>query len=223
MAHTVVTIDGPAGSGKSTVAGLLAGKLGAVFLDTGAMYRAVTVAVMEKDMDPADEAAVLGVIAGADFEFLSRDGKMEVKIDSRDVTERIRLAEVTQNVRHIASAAAVREKLVRMQRDFAAGVEQVVTEGRDQGTVAFPDAEFKFFLTASIEERARRRTLELNAKGSTDSVEDVKKAILSRDKGDCSRSVGPLRIADDGIQIDTTDLNIVQVVEILYEIIKTRS
>ena len=222
MSNLVITIDGPAASGKSTVARLLAERLGASFLDTGAMYRAVTLAAIEAGVDMSDEEKLLGVLETSEFQFAVKEGKMAVRIDGVDVTERIRGPEVTAKARHIASAAKLREKLVRMQRQFAAGEEKIVTEGRDQGTVAFADADVKFYLTADACERARRRLAELRARGGGEpppsdglgeSLEQIQKAIEERDKSDEDRAVGPLRPADDAIVIDTTDLGIEEVVE----------
>jgi len=220
MANLVVTIDGPAASGKSTVAKLLAEKLGAVFLDTGAMYRAVTLAAMKADADMSDEDALLRVLEGSDLRFAGEKGQMLAGINGIDVTGQLRRPDVTANARYIASAPKVREKLVQMQRKFAAGHKKIVTEGRDQGTVAFPDADVKFYLTAEPAERARRRQAELQAKGVTEPIEQIQKAIEQRDKSDADRAVGPLKPADDAIVVDTTALSIEQVVNKLIGLVK---
>src|SRR4030042_846802 len=157
MAELIVTIDGPAGSGKSTVAGLLAQKLGASFLDTGPMYPAVTLAAMQTGGDLRNEDELLAVTQKTMFQFSVEKGKTAVRINGADATEQIRSPEVTANARYIASAPKVRDTLGRMQRQFAAEHEKIVTEGRDQGTVAFADADIKFFLIAEPGERARRR------------------------------------------------------------------
>ena len=222
MANLIITIDGPAASGKSTVAGLLAEKLGASFLDTGAMYRAVTLAAMQAGVDMSDEEKLLGVLDNREFQFAVKKSGMVACIDGVDVTGQIRGTQVTANARHIASAAKLREKLVKMQRQFAAGEEKIVTEGRDQGTVAFPDADIKFYLTAETAERARRRQAELQAKGGGESLEKIQRAIEERDKSDESRAVGPLKPADDVIVVDTTDLSIEKVVEKLLGFIKEK-
>lgn len=222
MANLVITIDGPAASGKSTVAGVLAEKLGAVFLDTGAMYRAVTLEAMKAGVDMANEEQLLRVLEASDFEFASTKGKMLVSINGLDVTEQIRRPDVTANARHIASAPKVREKLVQMQRDFSEGRERIVTEGRDQGTVAFPAADLKFYLTAEPAERARRRQAELQAEGITKTIERIQKDIEQRDKSDAARSVGPLRPADDAIVVDTTALSIDEVVDMLFNYVRQR-
>ncbi len=222
MAEMVITIDGPAASGKSTAARLLAEKLGASFLDTGAMYRAVTLAAMQADVDMSDEDKLLGVMETSEFQFSLRDDKMVVCIDGIDVTEQIRQPQITANARYIASSPKAREKLVEMQRQFAAGRGKIVTEGRDQGTVAFSDADIKFYLTADSIERARRRQAELRAKGSDENLEQIQKAIEERDKSDENRTVGPLRPAEDAIVVDTTDLSIEEVAEKLLGYVKEK-
>ena len=222
MADLTITIDGPAASGKSTVGRLLAEKLGASFLDTGAMYRAVTLAAMQAGVNMGDEAELLCVLEKSGFKFTVGEGIMAVYVDGVDVTEQIREPEVTANARHIASSAKLREKLVAMQRRFAAGENQVVTEGRDQGTVVFPDADVKFYLTAEPAERARRRQMELRAQGQEKSLEEIQSAIEARDKSDASRAIGPLKPADDAIVVDSTNLSIEEVVEELLWLVKER-
>lgn len=217
----IVTIDGPAASGKSTVARLLAEKLGASFLDTGAMYRAVTLAALKAGADMTDQNQLLGILTNSDFEFAAKEGRMTVSINGVDVTEQIRDPKVTANARNIASAEKLREKLVRMQRQFAASQEKIVTEGRDQGTVAFPNANIKFYLTSDIFERARRRRAELQAKGGSKNLEKIKMAIEERDKSDRARAAGPLKPAADAVIVDTTDLTIEEVVgKLLYHVEK---
>jgi cytidylate kinase len=211
----IVTIDGPAASGKSTVASLLAEKLNAAFLDTGAMYRAVTLAAIQQNADLRDQDELLGVLLNTKFKFSAKNHKMFVSINSADVTEKIRDPQVTANARYIASAEKLREKLVQMQRDFAARHKKIVTEGRDQGTVAFPNANIKFYLTADPAERARRRQAELLAKGQKQTIVDILKSIEERDESDINRNVGPLKPADDAIVIDTTNLTIEKVVQVL--------
>ena len=220
MADLIITIDGPAASGKSTVARLLARKLGASFLDTGAMYRAVTLAAMRAGVDLNDEQKLLDITQACEFQFFVKAGKMTVRIDNTDVTEQIRNPEVTANARYIAAAPGVRKKLVQMQRQFAANRHKIVTEGRDQGTVAFEDADIKFYLTADSAERARRRQAELQDKGGAGSIEQIQKAIEQRDKSDENRTVGPLKPAEDAIIVDTTNMSIDQVVEKLAGYVK---
>jgi len=220
--NLVITIDGPAASGKSTVSRLLAERLGASFLDTGAMYRAVTLAAMQAGIDMSNEERLFEVLQNSEFQFTIRKNKVIVSINGVDVTEQIRQPKVTANARHIASAAKLREKLVEMQRKVASGQRKIVTEGRDQGTVAFPDADIKFYLTADTAERARRRQAELQAKGSDESLEKIQSAIEKRDESDKNRTVGPLRPASDAIVVDTTDLGIEEVVEKVLSYVKAK-
>ena len=220
MSKLIVTIDGPAASGKSTAARLLAKKLGATFLDTGAMYRAVTLAAMRKELDLSDDAAIEALFDSVKFTFAVRGERMVVHIDSLDITEDIRSPDVTANVHYAASSPRLRARLVQMQRDFAQTHEKIVTEGRDQGTVVFPDADVKFFLVADENERARRRQAELAAKGKSPDIAETLLAIAKRDKSDLSRDVGPLKPASDAIIIDTTHLSIEQVVETLLSYVQ---
>ena len=213
MAELIVTIDGPAASGKSTAARLLARKLGASFLDTGAMYRAVTLAAIQAGADLSDQKQLLEVMEKSEFQFTAGDDQMEVGVDGNDVTEQLRHPKITAAARYIAVAPKARQKLVRMQRQFAAGQKKIVTEGRDQGTVAFADADIKFFLIAEPGERARRRQAELLAKGVNEPLEQIRRAIEERDKSDESRSAGPLKPAEDAIIVDTTNLTIEEVVD----------
>ena len=222
MANLIITIDGPAASGKSTVAQLLAERLHASFLDTGAMYRALTLAAIQAAVDMKDEKKLLQILDNIEIQFATRKNKMTVCINGVDVTEQIRRPEVTAKARYIASAPKLRDKLVRMQRQFAEGSEKIVTEGRDQGTVAFPDANIKFYLTADKNERARRRQIELQAKGCNENLQKIQKAIEDRDKSDETRSVGPLKPASDAIVVDTTDLSIEEVVEKLLSLVKEK-
>ncbi len=203
----IITIDGPAGAGKSSVARRLAQCLGYCFLDTGAMYRAVALAALRQAVDWSDDSAI-AELAGRLPLTLQED---RVMIGREDVTDAIRSAEVTSNTRHVANNVAARAQLVQLQRRLAAG-RNVVTEGRDQGTVAFPDADFKFFLTASGQRRAERRAAELQAKGESISVPEVLRQQQQRDQEDESREVGRLAPAGDARIIDTDDLNLDEVV-----------
>lgn len=222
MADLVITIDGPAASGKSTIARLVANRLGASFLDTGAMYRAVTLAAVKAGVDMNDEQKLFDILEKSVFQFAIKEGKMRVCINGVDVTEQIRGPKITANARYIASATRVRKKLVQMQRQFAAGEKKIVTEGRDQGTVAFADADIKFYLTADLCERARRRQAELQTKGGSESLEQIQRAIEERDKSDEGRAVGPLKPADDAIVIDTTEFSIEDVVEKILACVKEK-
>jgi cytidylate kinase len=222
VADLVITIDGPAASGKSTVARLLALRLDASFLDTGAMYRAVTLVAMRAGVDLNDERNLLNVMQEHEFQFSDRAGKMTVHIDGSDITEQIRNPKVTANARYIAAAPKVRDLLVQMQRQFAVDRRKIVTEGRDQGTVAFDNADIKFYLTANPAERARRRQEELRAKGIDENLENIQEAIDERDESDESRVIGPLKPAEDAIIVDTTDMSIEQVVETLAGYVKEK-
>ena len=222
MSHLIITIDGPAASGKSTVARLLAEKLNAAFLDTGAMYRAVTLAAMQAGGNFSNEEMLLDVLNKTQFKFTATTGGMLVEIADVDVTEKIRDPKVTANTRYVAASPPARQLLVEMQRQFAEKHEKIVTEGRDQGTVAFPDADVKFFLTANIDERAKRRQAELQASGIKQSVEKIRQAIEKRDNSDRNRSVGPLKPAKDAVIVDTTDLTLDEVVQKLVALVTAR-
>lgn len=217
MALLVVTIDGPAASGKSTVARLLAGRLDATFLDTGAMYRAVTWAALQDGVDLRDEAQLAGVIEGHSFVFEPAPGRLDAIVDGTDITSEIRDPALTASVRHVAASPTMRARLVEMQRQFAGSHERVVAEGRDQGTVVFPDAAVKFYLMADPAERARRRRRDLEAQGNPVDLEQIKAAIEARDRSDQNRQVGPLKPAPEAILLDTTDLSIEDVVERLLQ------
>ncbi len=222
MSELVITIDGPAGSGKSTVARLLAERLDAAFLDTGAMYRAITLAALRDGVELSDEGQLVAVLEKHRFDFEAVRGKMLVSIDGQDVTEAIRDHELTAKVRFAAASSRVRARLVEMQRAFAARHARIVTEGRDQGTVAFPDADVKFYLTAHVRERARRRKAELDAQGRPADLEQTRQAIEARDRSDENRAVGPLKPAPDAVLVDTTDLSVSEVVERIHRYVEER-
>lgn len=204
----IVTIDGPAGAGKSSVARQLAARLGFRFLDTGAMYRAVALAAVEQNVDLRDAEAVVRFAYGLTIE-LDED---RILVDGRDVTDRIRTLRITTLSRHVADNAGVRQLLVELQRRMAAGGD-VVTEGRDQGTVVFPDAECKVFLTASAAERARRRHRDLLATGQRVSYAEVLAQQEQRDRLDRERRIGPLVPAADAIELVTDHLTQDEVVD----------
>jgi cytidylate kinase len=205
---TVVAIDGPAGAGKSSVARAVAIRLGLRYLDTGAMYRAVALAALDRGIDPSDADAAHGLVGALDL----RIEKESVFVDGIDVTARIRGAEVTGAAAQVARHQAVRRALVRLQRQIASGG-QVVMEGRDIGSAVLPDAEVKVFLTASLEERARRRCRQLGEEETPERVAALVVSIDERDEADRSRAASPLVQADDAVVIDTTGLTEEQVVD----------
>jgi cytidylate kinase len=206
----IITIDGPAGTGKSTAARGLAERLGLEFLDTGAMYRVVALLCLDRGIDPADEIAAARLAAGAAIEF----HRGRTLAGGVDVTDRLRTPQVSQAASLVAQVPAVRDELVRQQRRLAAGLD-IVCEGRDQGTVAFPHAECKFFITADPVERARRRQQELAETGRVVSLEDLLAEQAARDRRDESRAVAPLKPAPDAIRIDTTSLSLDAVLDLL--------
>lgn len=220
MAKLVITIDGPAGSGKSSTAKLLASKIGAAFLDTGAMYRAATLAAMQAGCKLDDVSALGKIIDNTKFEFEIAAGQMAVKINGSDVTEKIRDPQITDNVRFVASEPALRQRLVKMQRAFAGEHQKIVTEGRDQGTVVFPDADFKFFLTAQAEARTQRRAAELTGKGLKVDAGKLQQEMEKRDTSDKNRKTAPLVPAKDAVIIDNTDLTLEQTVSRIMEVVK---
>ncbi|WP_026918040.1 (d)CMP kinase [Gordonia shandongensis] len=217
----VVAIDGPAGTGKSTVAGRLAERIGGRTLDTGAMYRAATLAVLEADVDPAGPRAA-DVVEAADIRVTADDtGHSVVLLDGRDVSVEIRGDGVTAAVSAVSADPAVREKLVDLQRTHA-GSELLVVEGRDIGTVVFPDAVLKVFLTASPEARAERRHRQNLASGRESVLAEVLDSVTRRDHLDSTRAVSPLRAADDAVVVDTSDLSLDQVLDRLTELVTER-
>ncbi len=218
--NIIITIDGPAGVGKSTVSQMLAKRLGVSFLDTGAMYRALTLAAMNEQADLNNTELLLDILKRKVFQFDISGGVMKVSIDGVDVSEDIREPSVTANVRYVAEKPELREQLVLMQRDFARQHRSIVTEGRDQGTAAFPDADFKFFLTAGAEERARRRQAQLSESGKQADLEELLENIEKRDASDKNRTVGPLTPADDAIIIDTSNMVAQQAVDKIAGYIK---
>ena len=215
----IVAIDGPAGSGKSTSAKLVAQRLGYLYIDSGAMYRAVTLLAIRQSI-LKDEEAVVKLSKKLDFHLEFFEGVTKVIVDGEDVSDAIRSREVNANVSDISAIAGVRTALVDKQRELSRKNKGVVMEGRDIGTVVFPDADIKIFLTASIEERAKRRTKEYETKGIHVSQDEVKKNLLQRDSIDSSRDVSPLVKAPDACEVDTSKVTIDEQVSIILEKIK---
>lgn len=211
----IVAIDGPAGAGKSSVSRLLAERLGFQFLDTGAMYRAVALAALERGLGDGDDKKIARMTESLELDFTGD----RVLLDGRDVTAEIRTSWVSAAVYLAADNPQVREKMVEMQRQIA-GARDTVTEGRDQGTIAFPHAECKIFLTATPEERARRRHAELEARGEEISLEEVLAQNASRDLRDSTRSVGRLIKAEGAVEVYTDGMTTEQVIDRLEEIVR---
>ncbi|MEU7481187.1 (d)CMP kinase [Lentzea sp. NPDC042327] len=222
----VVALDGPSGTGKSTVAKRLASALDARYLDTGSMYRAVTVAVLRAGVDPADEAAVGGVADAAVLVVGTDPERPGITLDGDDVSAEIRGPEVTLAVSPVSATRHVRELLVAQQRAIIADavdtVGGIVVEGRDIGTVVSPDAPLKVYLTASADARAQRRTKQDNAAGRVSTVDAVLKDVQRRDTYDSSRAVSPLKAADDAVEFDNTDLDLAGTVHALLDLVERR-
>ena len=212
-----IAIDGPAGSGKSTAARMLANKLGYVYIDTGAMYRVLTLKAIENNIDIFDKKAMTNLANNTIIELYPGEPQ-EVYMDKKRVTEEIRRPDVSQQVSVAAGYKEVREKLVAGQQEIALQ-DNVVMDGRDIGTKVLPNATYKFFIDADIEQRAERRYKELEAKGYTVTKEEIKETLRLRDDQDTSRQYSPLAKADDAILIDTTSLSAQEVVDKMYSII----
>jgi CMP/dCMP kinase len=214
----VVAIDGPAGSGKSTSAKRVAERLGFLYIDTGAMYRAVTLLALENNVLSNPEE-ISKLTSTADIKLDFSGGKTEVFLNGTNVTTGIRSKEVNENVSEVSKIKFVREALVRMQRDMVKD-SSIVMEGRDIGTVVFPDADVKIFLTASLEKRTERRLKEYQTGGSFFEIEDIKKNLQQRDKIDSTREESPLVKADDAVEIDTSASTFEEQVNKIINIVK---
>ena len=212
-----IAIDGPAGAGKSSIAKLVAKKLGIVYVDTGAMYRAMALACLQAEVDTEDEAAVTACISKAQIEITYEDGVQHVILDGADVSQSIREERVGKGASAIARYTAVRERLVALQRELAKK-QDVIMDGRDIGTVVLPDASLKIYLTASAHVRAERRYKELVEKGETCDIDAIEKDIIARDEQDMNRAVSPLKQAEDAILVDTSDMSIEEVVARITEL-----
>lgn len=212
-----VAIDGPAGSGKSTVAKMISKELNIIYLDTGAMYRAVTLKVLNENISFNDIDSIKGIVDKITIDFKGNN----IYLDGRDVSEDIRSTIVTNNVSDIAKLDYVRTKMVALQQKIASG-NDIIMDGRDIGTIVLPNAELKVFLTASIEERARRRYEELVSKGKEVDIDILKEEIARRDKIDSERSNSPLVQAKDAILLDTSSMNINDVINFILGKLKDR-
>ncbi len=221
----VIAIDGPAGSGKSTTARLVARELGFQYLDTGAMYRAIALAFLREGI-PFTEEAARAFVSKLSIDLVPSEEGLRVFLNGEDVTEEIRSPEVSRAASKVSALMAVREALVKIQRRIARKFEEeyggVVVDGRDIGTVVFPDAEVKVFMVASPEVRARRRYEELRRQGKDVTYEEVLQEILERDRRDTERAISPLRKASDAVELDTTNMSIEEQVRFVLDLVKER-
>ena len=214
----IVTLDGPAGTGKSTVARAVAQRLGFDFLDTGAMYRAIGLEAVRRQADLDNPRELAFIAQHCRIEFDWRHSPPAVLLNGEVVTHLLRSGEATRAASYVATVPAIRERLVEQQREIGRGHPGLVTEGRDQGSVVFPEAELKVYLDATPAERARRRAAQLRARGEIVDHNEILSQIISRDQRDKSRSVGPLAVPQGAITIDTTALSQEQVVDRIVEI-----
>lgn len=217
-----IAIDGPAGAGKSTIAKLLAKKMGYIYVDTGAMYRAMAVHFSKNAIDADNEDVVNDAVKSVDINITYSDGVQQVILNGENVTSLLRTEETGRMASKTSKYPSVRKKLVDIQRQLA-GKENVIMDGRDIGTVVLPDAFCKIYLTASSDARAKRRYDELTEKGEKCNYDEIKSDIESRDYQDMHREIAPLKQADDAVYVDTSDMNIEQVVECLTQIIEEKS
>lgn len=214
--YIIVTLDGPAASGKSTTARLVAKKMGWLYLDTGAMYRAMAVKTVRNGIALDDPSAIAEIARGSEVRLEPTDEKTRVFIDGDEVTEAIRTPEIDKAVGPVCEVPLVREMMVDLQRKISEGA-NLVAEGRDMGTVVFPDAPLKFYMIASIEARAKRRLEDLKQKGIEIPLAQLMEDIRKRDERDSGRSHSPLKPADDAIELDTSDLSIDEQVQLIID------
>lgn len=217
--HFSIALDGPSGSGKSTIAKFLSKKLDILYLDTGAMYRATALKTIKSGFDSFDEKGVLTFINDIDLEIKYINGAQHTFLDGEDVSEKIREPHVSMAASNVSSLKPVRIKMVEMQRKIA-GNTSCVLDGRDIGSYVLPNANYKFYVTASVEERANRRFKELTEKGHQVDYEALKVEIEQRDYNDANRDFSPLKKAEDAIEIDTTNMSIEQVLDTILSYIK---
>lgn len=215
----IVAMDGPSGTGKSSVSKLLARQLGAAYLDTGAMYRIATLYALRRGADLADPAAIAATVADLPWSIGTDPEVEDIRLDGQDVRDEIRGAEVTAAVSAVSAVPEVRELLVAAQQRLGLAAHRVVVEGRDIGTAVFPDADVKIFLTASAEARAQRRNAQNIAEGRGDDYDAVLASVQRRDHLDSTRTVSPLRAAADAVVVDTSDMNIDEVTAALTAVV----
>lgn len=216
----IIAIDGPAGSGKSTVAREVAKRLGLLYVDTGAMYRALTLKALREDVNINGESALVKLLRRTNIELkMNKDFKLSVLLDGEDVSNKIRESFVTDNVKYVARIPKVRKEMLKLQRK-AASKGKAVLEGRDIGTVVFPDADKKIYLDASLDERIKRRYNELKQKGHDVTLDGVGKDVITRDHTDKTRETAPLKKADDAVTINTTNLTVTEVAQKIIKEVK---
>ncbi len=216
----IIAIDGPSGAGKSTLGKMLAKKLNLLYLDTGAMYRAVALAVLQSGVSPDNEEKVIEIAENSNVELMGEPDNLFVKLNGEDITAKIRTNEIGQTASIISAYSEVRRNLVKRQQKIGKlAPNGCVLDGRDIGTVVFPDADIKFFLTATPETRAQRRFSEDTERGRKTTFEKILAEINERDERDVSRTDSPLMIAEDAVVIDTGEMNLPEVVEIMMEAI----
>lgn len=220
MAYSIA-IDGPAGAGKSTIAKRAAKELGFIYVDTGAMYRAMAIYFLDNGIDGSDEAAVSAACPGVDVGITYEDGAQQVILNGENVTDRLRHEEVGHMASRIAVYTAVRSKLVELQRQLAAGTD-VIMDGRDIGTCVLPNATVKIYLTASVEARAKRRYDELVAKGGQPKMDVIREDIEKRDYNDMHRDISPLKQAEDAVLVDSSDMGIEEVTKNIMDIFREK-
>ncbi len=218
-----VAVDGPSGAGKSTLSKAVARELGIVYVDTGAIYRTIGYYIFREGIDPKDAGAVVAALPLIHVDMCySEDGLQHMLLNGEDVTEQIRLPKISMYASAVSAIPAVRDYLLEMQRDMARR-SSVIMDGRDIGTVVLPDAQVKIFLTADVEVRARRRTMELELRGTPKPFEQVLEEMKQRDWADSHRDAAPLQEAEDAIRVDTTDMDFQQSKEAIMQVIRRRT
>jgi cytidylate kinase len=221
LENIAIAIDGPAGAGKSTIAKIISRSLGIIYLDTGAMYRTVALKAINEGIDTRDAEKLAQIVGSIDIRIEYRGSEQLIFLDSEDVSKKIRTPEVSIGASNVAVVPAVRVRMVELQREIARN-NSVVMDGRDIGTYVLPNARYKFFLTASVEERARRRFAEQQDKGMKDiTFEEVLNDIVYRDKNDSTRDFAPLSKAEDAVLLDTTSMSVEEVAHKILSVIKT--
>ncbi|MCD8511471.1 MAG: (d)CMP kinase [Bacillus sp. (in: Bacteria)] len=216
-----IAIDGPAGAGKSTVAKMVAEELSYIYIDTGAMYRAITYEAIQNNIDVNDERKLVELLKELDIELINTEGSQRILLNGKDITEEIRSSDVTNNVSYVAKHQKIRQEMVKRQQLLAVKGGTVM-DGRDIGTMVLPEAELKVFLTASVEERARRRHEEHLAKGQSSDYDKLINEIRQRDKIDSEREIAPLIKAEDAVEVNSTTMSIKEVVHSILALVEER-